>query len=103
MAAFFAAIYTVGNMTNEELKIEPGLSNTQEVVRCWRDILTKLHPQFVNEASAFTVSMFSNPQLELELSAALRKKRHEHQEAVFRKLHAAAMAKLEELDDYIGD
>ena len=40
MAAFFAAIYTVGNMTNEELKVEPGLSNTQEVVRCWRDILT---------------------------------------------------------------
>ena len=37
MAAFFAAIYTVGNMNDEELKIEPGLSNTQEVVRCWRD------------------------------------------------------------------
>ena len=103
MAAFFAAIYTVGNMTNEELKVEPGLSNTQEVVRCLRDIFTKLHPQFVNEASAFSVSMFSNPPLELELSAALRKKRHEHQEVVFRKLHAAAMAKLEELDDYIGD
>ncbi len=74
MAAFFAAIYTVGNMTDEELKIEPGLSNTQEVVRCWRDILTELHPQFVNETSAFKVSMFSNPPLELELSAALRKK-----------------------------
>ena len=94
IAAFFAAIFKVGPMTNEELKVEPGLSNTQEVVRCWRDILTKLHPQFVNEASAFTVSIFSNPQLELELSAALRKKRHELQDFVFRKLHAAAMAKL---------
>ena len=34
MAAFFAAMYTVGNISNEELKVEPGLSNTQEVVRC---------------------------------------------------------------------
>ena len=103
VAAFFAAMYTVGNMSNEELKVEPGLSNTQEVVRCWRDILTKLHPEFVDEANAFTVTMFSNPQLEVELSATVRKKRHELQESVFRKLHAAAMAKLEELDDYIGD
>ena len=46
--------------------------------------------------------MFSNPPLELELSAALRKKRHEHQEVVFRKLYAAAMARLEEIDDYIA-
>ena len=38
MAAFFAAIFKVGPMTNEELKVEPGLSNTQEVVRCWRAI-----------------------------------------------------------------
>ena len=103
MAAFFAAMYTVGNMSNEELKVEPGLSNTQEVVRCWRDILTKLHPEFVDEASAFTVTMFSNPQLEVELSATVRKKRHELQESVFRKLHAAAMARLEELDDYVSD
>ena len=103
MAAFFAAIYTVGRMSDEELKVELGLSNTREVVRCWRDILQKLHPEFVDEATAFTAAMFSNPQLEAELSATIRKKRHELQESVFRKLHAAAMAKLEELDDYICD
>merc|ERR1711895_81029 len=64
IAAYFAAMYTVGNMNDDELKIEPGLSNTQEVVRCWRDIIQKLHPQFVDEASALKVSMFSNPALE---------------------------------------
>ncbi len=74
MAAYFAAMYTVGNMNDEELKIEPGLSNTQEVVRCWRDIIQKLHPQFVDEASALKVSMFSNPAMEQEMSANLRKK-----------------------------
>ena len=40
MAAFFVAIYKVGAMTDEELKIEPGISNNQEVVSCWRQIVT---------------------------------------------------------------
>ena len=34
MAAFFAAIYTVGRMSDDKLKVEPGLSNTRDVVRC---------------------------------------------------------------------
>ena len=76
MAAYFVAIYKVGIMTDEELKVEPGLSNTQEVVTCWRQIITKLHPEFVNETTAFSVSLFSNPQLELEMTAQMRKKRH---------------------------
>ena len=103
MAAFFVAMYKVGPMTDEELKVEPGLSNTQEVVNCWKAIITKLHPQFVKETTAFSVSLFSNPQLEMELSAQLRKKRHEHQQAIFTKLQAATMARLHELDDYVGD
>ena len=78
MAAYFIAIYKVGTMTNEELKVEPGLSNTQDVVTCWKQIITKLHPEFVNETTEFSVSMFSNPQLELEMSAQMRKNRHEH-------------------------
>ena len=32
LAAFFVAIYKVGGMTAEDLKVEPGISNTQEVV-----------------------------------------------------------------------
>ena len=69
MAAFFVAMYKVGSMTDEELKVEPGISNTQEVVNCWRAIITKLHPEFVKETTAFSVSLFSNPQLEMELSS----------------------------------
>ena len=103
VAAFFAAMYTVGNMSDAELKVEPGLSNTRDVVRGWREIVQKLHPEFVDETTSLSVTMFSNPQLETELSATLRKKRHELQELVFRKLHAAAAAKLEELDDYVSD
>merc|ERR1711895_65473 len=102
IAAYFAAMYTVGNMNDDELKIEPGLSNTQEVVRCWRDIIQKLHPQFVDEASALKVSLFSNLVIEQEMSDALRKKRHMHQEGVFRRLYSAAMTKLEQIDDYIS-
>ena len=102
MAAFFVAIYKVGGMTDEDLKVEPGISNTQEVVNCWRQIITNLHPEFVKETTAFSVSLFSNPQLEMELSSQLRKKRHEHQQAVFSKLQAAAMAKLRDLDEFVG-
>ena len=69
IAAFFVAMYKVGSMTDEELKVEPGISNTQEVVNCWRAIITKLHPQFVRETTALSVSLFSNPQLEMELSS----------------------------------
>ena len=103
MAAFFVAIYKVGAMTDEELKIEPGISNTQEVVSCWRQIITKLHPEFVKETTAFSVSLFSNPQLEMELSSQLRKKCHKHQQAIFTKIQAATMAKLKALDEYVGD
>ena len=79
MAAFFVAVYKVRGMTAEDLKVEPGISNTQEVVCCWRQIITNLHPEFVKETTAFSVSLFSSPQLELELSSQLRKKHHEHQ------------------------
>ena len=41
VAAFFAAMYTVGNMSDAELKVEPGLSNTRDVVRGWREIVQK--------------------------------------------------------------
>ena len=102
MAAFFVAIYKVGAMTAEDLKVEPGISNTQEVVTCWRQIITNIHPEFVRETTAFSVSLFSSPQLELELSSQLRKKRHEHQQAVFNKLQAAAMTKLRDLDEFVG-
>merc|ERR1711867_256119 len=102
LAAFFAACYKVGGMTAEDLKVEPGISTTQEVVCCWRQIVTTLHPYFVKETTAVSEKIFSSPQLEIELSSQVRKKCHEHQLAVFNKLQTAAMTKLRELDEFVG-
>ena len=73
LAAFFAACYKVGGMTAEDLKVEPSISTTQEVVCCWRQIVTTLHPDFVKETTAVSEKIFSSPQLEIELSSQLRK------------------------------
>ena len=102
LAAFFAACYKVEGMTVEDLKVEPGISTTQEVVCCWRQIVTTLHPDFVRETTAVTEKIFSSPQLEVELSSQVRKKRHEHQLAVFNKLQTVAMTKLRKLDKFVG-
>ena len=61
MAAFFAAVYKVGGMTAKDLKVEPGISTTQEVVCCWRQILTNLHPEFVKETTTVSEKIFSSP------------------------------------------
>ena len=49
-----------------------------------------------------TERLFLSPDLEAELSVAVRKKRHETQLAVFNKLQTLAAEKLEELDSFIG-
>ena len=102
LATFFAACYKAEGLTVPELKVEPGILTTQEVVSCWRQIVTTLHPDFVRETTAVTEKIFSSPQLEVELSSQVRKKRHEHQLAVFNKLQTAAMTKLRELDEFVG-
>merc|ERR1711867_11370 len=89
-------------MTVEDLKVEPSISTTQEVVCCWRQIVTTLHPDFVRVTTAVTEKIFSSPQLEIELSSQVRKKLHKHQLAVFNKLQTAAMTKLRELNDFVG-
>ena len=58
--------------------------------------MTTLHPEFLKETTAVSEKIFSSPQLEIELSSQVRKKRHEHQLAVFSKLQTAAMTKLRE-------
>ena len=85
LAAFFAACYKTEGMTIPDLKVKPGISTTQEVVCCWRQIVTTLHPDFVRETTAVTEKIFSSPQLEVELSSQVRKKRHKHHLAVFNK------------------
>ena len=76
IAAFFAACYKTFGMTVEDLKVEPGISTTQEVMCCWKQIITSLYPDFVRDTTAVTEKIFSSPQLEIELSSQVRKKRH---------------------------
>ena len=57
-----------------------------------------MHQEFVYEMIQVTERLFSSPDLEAELSVAVRKKRHETQLAVFNKLQSIAVEKLEELD-----
>ena len=49
-----------------------------------------------------TEKIFSSPDIEQELSAQVRKKRHKVQLSVFNKLQSAAMLKLKELDEFVG-
>ena len=102
LAAFFAAFYKTEGLTIPELMAKPGISTTQEVVCCWRQIVTTLHPDFVRETTAVTEKIFSSPEFEVELSSQVRKKCHEHQLGVFNKLQTTAMMKLQELDEFVG-
>ena len=61
LAVFFAACHKTEGMTVPDLKVEPGISTTQEVVCCWRQIVTTLHPDFVKEATAVSEKIFSSP------------------------------------------
>ena len=47
LAKFFAPCFKAEGLTVPELKVDPGLSTTQEVVNCWRQITMSLHPEFV--------------------------------------------------------
>ena len=61
-----------------------------------------LHQEFVLEMTQVTERLFSSPDIEAELSVAVRKKRHETQLVTFNKLQTLAAEKLEELDGFIG-
>ena len=63
LAKFMAACFKAEGLTVPELKVEPGILTTQEVVCCWRQIVTTLHPDFVRETTAVTKKIFSSPQL----------------------------------------
>ena len=61
-----------------------------------------LHQEFVLQVINVTEKLFSSPDIEVELSTQVRKKRHETQLSVFNKLQTLAAEKLEELDSFIG-
>ena len=76
LAKFLAASYRAEALTAQELKVDPGLSVTQDVVHTWRQITMNLYPKFVREMTGNSEKLFSNPEMEAELSGPARKKRH---------------------------
>ena len=60
LAKFFAACYKAEGLTVPELKVEPGILTTQEVVSCSRQITMTFHPEFVRETTAVTEKIFSS-------------------------------------------
>ena len=89
-------------MTAAELKVDPGLTTTQEVINSWCQIRLSQHQLFLEGVTNMSVKIFSSPNIEADLSAAVRKKRHETQLETFNKLQALAVNKLMELDEFIG-
>ena len=89
-------------MTAAELNVDPGLTITQDVINSWRQITLSQHQLFVEGVTNTLVKMFSSPDIEAELSTAVRKKRHKIQLMMFNKLQALGADKLVELEDFIG-
>ena len=102
LSKFLVSIYKAEGMTAAELKVNPGLTITQDIINSWRQITLTQHQEFVLGVTNVTERMFSSPDIEVELSVTVRKKRHETQLVMFNKLQTLAAEKLVELDDFIG-
>ena len=76
LAKFLAASYRAHGLTTQKLKVDPGLSATQEIVSSWRQITMTLHPEFVHLMAGISEKLVSNPEIKAELSVQLRKKCH---------------------------
>ena len=68
LSKFLAATYRAEAHSAQELKVDPGLSVTQDVVHTWRQITMNLHPKFVREMLGNNKRMFSHPEIKAELS-----------------------------------
>ena len=101
LSKFLVSSYKAEGMSDAELKVDPGLTTTQEIINSWCQITMTLHQEFVLEMTQVTERLFSSPDIEAELSVTVRKKRHETQLAVFNKLQTLAAEKLEELDSFV--
>ena len=95
-------MYNAEGMNAAELKVDPGLTTTQDVVNSWRQITLSQHQLFVEGVTNTSVKIFSSPNIEADLSTAVRKKKHKTQLVTFNKLQALAADKLMELDEFIG-
>ena len=86
LSKFLAASYRADTHQAEELKIDPGLSITQDVVNTWRQITTNVYPKFVADVSGMNEKLFSHPDIEAEMSALNKKKQRDKQLAAFNKI-----------------
>ena len=68
LAKFLATCFRAEGLSDQDLKVDPGLSTTQEILNCWRQITMSLHPEFVRQVTGVTEKLFSSPDIEVELS-----------------------------------
>ena len=96
-----AASYRAETHSAPELKVDPGLSVTQDVVHTWRQITMKIYIKIVADISGINEKLFSHPEIEAELSGPARKKQHDKQLSAFNRLQNDAVMKLHELDEFL--
>ena len=73
LSEFLNACYRSDTHSAEELKTEPGLSITADVVNTWRKINAEVYPKFVSDYSGMTEKIFSNPEVEADMSVPNKK------------------------------
>ena len=69
LSKFLVSSYKAEGMSDAELKVDPGLTTTQEIINSWHQITKTLHQEFGLEVTNVTERMFSSPDMEAELSA----------------------------------
>ena len=89
-------------MTAAELKIDPGLTITQDIINSRYQITLVEHQTFIQGVMNVSEKMFSSPDIEAMLSTAVRKRKHETQLTTFNKLQLIAADKLVQLDKFIN-
>ena len=62
---FLVAIYRADNMSAEELKVDPGLTVTQDIINSKRQITMVEHQAFIHGVTNVTEKMFSSLRLKL--------------------------------------
>ena len=101
LSEFLNACYRSDNHSAEELKTEPGLSITADVVNTWRKINAEVYPKFVSDYSGMTAKIFSNPEAEADLSVPNKKAARVKQTTTFNKIQEQAVIKSQLIEDFI--
>ena len=98
---FLVAIYKADNMTAEELKVDPGLTVTQDIINSKRQITIVKHQAFIVGVTNVTEKLFSSHEVKAEMSAANRKCKREGQLSTLNKPQLLALEKFLQLDKFI--